>query len=373
METIIIQCNWFNVLNFLTLFAGVAVIDYSLLLFGKVFVFLAAKHKQQILEHLAGCVKEAKSQRQQALLINVFTALLSALKNLNEAKSEPLTEPIVGAFVSLIQVGIASENLMLRCAAGEALGRLAQVVGEPKFVAETVQNSFDLMQTSRDLKIRTGHCMILGCLHRSVSSYTEYWIVNWVFIDEITVDWSLCRSIGVLIGLLNDWSIDRLIGWLITGTGNLFLLYWDVQLFLRRYVGGMATNQHLKNNIMILKALAEDVNAPTVQVWALHALYLIADSGGPMFRGYVEQTLSLCLKLLLTVPRHNHDVFHCIGKCLSALITAVGPELNGTNEAINTVRNNCLTACVMMHSSNGDDWISQSEAVQSFQQVMMGN
>ncbi|OWA50765.1 HEAT repeat-containing protein 5B [Hypsibius exemplaris] len=285
---------------------GVAVIDFSLLLFGKMFVFLPTKHQQQILEHLAACIKQAKSQRQQALLINVFTALLSALKNLNEAKNELLTEPVVSAFVSLIHIGIISSSPMMRCAAGEALGRLAQVVGEPKFVAETVQRSFDVMQSSRDVVTRTGHCMVLGCLHR--------------------------------------------------------------------YVGGMASNQHLKNNIMILKALAEDLNAPMVQVWALHALYLIADSGGPMFRGYVEQTLSLCMKLLLTVPRHHHEVFHCIGKCLSALITAVGPELNGaTSDAINAVRNTCLTACaLMMHSSsNEDDWISQSEAVQSFQQVHM--
>jgi HEAT repeat-containing protein 5 len=132
----------------------------------------------------------------------------------------------------------------------------------------------------------------------------------------------------------------------------------------------MASNQHLKNNIAILKALAEDLNAPVVQAWALHALYLIADSGGPMFRGYVDQTLGLCMKLLLSVPRHHNEVFHCIGKCLSALITAVGPELNGANEAINVVRSTCLSACVMMHAASAD-WISHSEAVQSFQQVHM--
>lgn len=58
-----------------------------------------------------------------------------------------------------------------------------------------------------------------------------------------------------------------------------------------------------------------------VQVWALHALYLIADSGGPVFRSHVEQTLSLCMKLLLSVSRQHSEVFHCVGKCLSALIT----------------------------------------------------
>lgn len=64
-------------------------------------------------------------------------------------------------------------------------------------------------------------------------------------------------------------------------------------------------------------------------MWSLHALALIADSGGPMFRGYVEPSLSLALKLLLNVPQSYIDVHQCIGKVLSALITTVGPELQG--------------------------------------------
>lgn len=48
-----------------------------------------------------------------------------------------------------------------------------------------------------------------------------------------------------------------------------------------------------------------------------------------MFRGYVEPTLSLALKLLLNVPQSHVDVHQCIGKVLSALITTVGPELQG--------------------------------------------
>ena len=72
-------------------------------------------------------------------------------------------------------------------------------------------------------------------------------------------------------------------------------------------------------------------NPPHViyQVWALHALALIADSGGPMFRGYVEPTLSLVLQLLLSVPPSSVDVHQCLGRCLAALITTLGPELQG--------------------------------------------
>ena len=48
-----------------------------------------------------------------------------------------------------------------------------------------------------------------------------------------------------------------------------------------------------------------------------------------MFRGYVEPTLSLVLQLLLSVPPSIVDVHQCLGKCLSALITSIGPELQG--------------------------------------------
>ena len=72
------------------------------------------------------------------------------------------------------------------------------------------------------------------------------------------------------------------------------------------------------------------------QVWALHALALIADSGGPMFRSYVEPTLSLVLQLLLSVPPSHVDVHECLGKCLAALITTIGPELQGKMEEFGT-------------------------------------
>jgi hypothetical protein len=48
-----------------------------------------------------------------------------------------------------------------------------------------------------------------------------------------------------------------------------------------------------------------------------------------MFRGYIEPSLSLALKLLLIVPHYHADVHQCIGKLISALITTIGPELQG--------------------------------------------
>ena len=59
---------------------GVAVIDSSVKLFGLVFPRVANKHRLQMLEHFTDCIKSAKSSRQQAVQINIFTAVLCGLK-----------------------------------------------------------------------------------------------------------------------------------------------------------------------------------------------------------------------------------------------------------------------------------------------------
>lgn len=67
-----------------------------------------------------------------------------------------------------MQGALNSSNPILRCAAGEALGRMAQVIGESKFIAEMAQYSFDRLKSARDVVTRTGHSLALGCLHRYV-------------------------------------------------------------------------------------------------------------------------------------------------------------------------------------------------------------
>ena len=63
---------------------------------------------------------------------------------------------------------LTSHNPILRCAAGECLGRMAQVVGDARFTANQAQTSFDRLKSARDVASRTGHSLALGCLHRYV-------------------------------------------------------------------------------------------------------------------------------------------------------------------------------------------------------------
>ncbi|XP_023717362.1 HEAT repeat-containing protein 5B isoform X2 [Cryptotermes secundus] len=278
---------------------GVAVIDMSVSLFGQIFPRVANKHRLQMLDHFAECIRHAKSSRQEAIQMNVFTAVLSGLKGLTEAKATFGQEDVKKSAASLIIGALTSSNPILRCAAGESLGRMAQVVADSRFTAELAQTSFDRLKSARDVASRTGHSLALGCLHH--------------------------------------------------------------------YVGGMGSSQHLNTSVSILLALAQDATSPVVQVWSLHALALIADSGGPMFRGYVEPSLSLALKLLLTVPQSYIDVHQCIGKVLSALITTVGPELQGNTTSICMARSSFLCACAVMQDHQ--DPLVQAEATACLQQL----
>uniref|UniRef100_A0A8C5ETH7 HEAT repeat-containing protein 5B n=1 Tax=Gouania willdenowi TaxID=441366 RepID=A0A8C5ETH7_GOUWI len=280
---------------------GVSVIDASVALFGVVFPHVSFKHRLQMLDHFAECIKQAKGLRQQAVQLNIFTAVLSALKGLAENKSTLGPEEVRKSALALVMGALDNPNPILRCAAGEALGRMAQVVGEATFIARMAQTSFDKLKSARDVVSRTGHSLALGCLHR--------------------------------------------------------------------YVGGIGSGQHLKTSVSILLALAQDGSSHEVQTWALHSLALIVDSSGPMYRGYVEPTLSLVLTLLLTVPPSHTEVHQCLGRCLGALITTVGPELQGNGATISTIRSSCLVGCALMQDHS--DSLVQAAAISCLQQLHM--
>lgn len=252
-------------------------------------------------EHFAECIKHAKSSRQEAVQMNIFAALLSGLKGLNETKSSIGQDDVKKSATSLITAALVSSHPILRCAAGEASGRIAQVVSDSKFTAELAQSSFDKLKAARDVITRTGHSLALGCLHK--------------------------------------------------------------------YVGGMGSSHHLNTSVSILLALAQDGSSPVVQVWSLYALSLIADSGGPMFRGYVEPTLSLAIKLLLSVPQSYVDIHQCMGRVLSAIITTMGPELQGNTSNISTMRSSLMCACAIMQAHS--DPLVQAEATGCLQQLHM--
>ncbi|NXO43796.1 HTR5A protein, partial [Locustella ochotensis] len=138
---------------------------------------------------------------------------------------------------------------------------------------------------------------------------------------------------------------------------------------LYRYLGGIGSTQHLNACVGILYTLSQDSTSPDVQAWALHSLSLIVDLAGPLYHVHVEPTLSLVLMLLLSVPPAYAEVHQSLGRCLNTLITALGPELQGSSTAVSALRTSCLLGCAVMQDN--PDCLVQAQAISCLQQLHM--
>uniref|UniRef100_A0A0R3WWK8 HEAT repeat-containing protein 6 n=1 Tax=Hydatigena taeniaeformis TaxID=6205 RepID=A0A0R3WWK8_HYDTA len=140
---------------------------------------------------------------------------------------------------------------------------------------------------------------------------------------------------------------------------------------LHRFVGGLACGQHLSTSVSVLLAVAQDSSAPTVQAWALNALALTAESGGPMFREFVQPSLNLVLRLLLKTPSTVTDIHNSLANLLGALITTLGPDLQSSGGCGGGGKPNmglcCLLCCSILLEH--PDPLLQAEGITNFQRI----
>jgi len=99
---------------------------------------------------------------------------LSCSQGLLEEKTILGAKEAVAAATELIAGVLVSPNALLRYAAADCMGRLAQVVGDHKVITEMAQKSFDFLKSARDVASRTGHSFALGCLHRFVKNFCDW-------------------------------------------------------------------------------------------------------------------------------------------------------------------------------------------------------
>ena len=148
---------------------NVSVIDGAVMLFGAVYPCIGSqKHRHQLLEHFATCIKTPKvGPRRQAIQINIFTAFLSALKHTVLRKTNLGSDKVITTARALVLDALTNTDVTLRCAAGEALGRMGQVVGG-SFVSDIITFSIERIQKDGKIVPRTGLSLGLGCVHRYV-------------------------------------------------------------------------------------------------------------------------------------------------------------------------------------------------------------
>ncbi|CAF1213732.1 unnamed protein product [Rotaria sp. Silwood1] len=123
-----------------------------------------------MLQHSIDMIKQSKDVRQEAVQVNIFTAVLTALKTLAETKQSSSTDDknVKTTACTLVMQTLSHQNPMLCCAAGEALGRLTQVVGDGHIVADITQMCFDRLKEFHDVSFRTGYSLALECLHHYI-------------------------------------------------------------------------------------------------------------------------------------------------------------------------------------------------------------
>lgn len=138
---------------------------------------------------------------------------------------------------------------------------------------------------------------------------------------------------------------------------------------LYRYTGGISSPQHLSTCLGVLFTLSQDSTSPEVQTWSLHSLSLVIDLSGGLYRTHAEPSFALVLRLLLSAPPTHPEVHHSLGRCLHALITCLGPDLQGDGAAVSGLRSSCLVGCGVMQDA--PDCLVQARAISCLQQLHM--
>ncbi|XP_019118769.2 HEAT repeat-containing protein 5A isoform X2 [Larimichthys crocea] len=138
---------------------------------------------------------------------------------------------------------------------------------------------------------------------------------------------------------------------------------------LYRYTGGISSPQHLSTCLGVLFTLSQDSTSPEVQTWSLHSLSLVVDLSGGLYRAHAEPSFTLVLRLLLAAPPTHPEVHHSLGRCLHALITCLGPDLQDEGSAVSGLRSSCLVGCEVMQA--GPECLVQARAISCLQQLHM--
>ncbi|CAF3344390.1 unnamed protein product, partial [Rotaria sp. Silwood2] len=145
----------------------VSVIDASILLYSTMFVRVPNKHRLNMLQHFIDIIKQSK-----------------ALKTLAETKQSSSIddENVKNSACTVVMQTLSHQNPILRCAAGEALGRLTQVVDDGRFVADIVQICLDRLKDFCNVSSRTGYSLALGLLlalaQDQSASIVQVWALN---------------------------------------------------------------------------------------------------------------------------------------------------------------------------------------------------
>uniref|UniRef100_A0A1I8B3B7 HEAT repeat-containing protein 5B n=1 Tax=Meloidogyne hapla TaxID=6305 RepID=A0A1I8B3B7_MELHA len=172
-----------------------ATLDSAIHLFSKIFPVISARCKLQLLQHFGEQLKTCQKHiaRAQALQINILTSLCLAAECIGKRRQgggKLDDAELQKAYADLVLPFLGSNSLLIKFLAAETLGRLAQAVATPQFVATNAQYCFEKIRSLKDESSRQGYTLAIGSLHRYMGSLGSGQHLN--------------TAIGILLSLAQD-------------------------------------------------------------------------------------------------------------------------------------------------------------------------
>ncbi|ORY46044.1 hypothetical protein BCR33DRAFT_716053 [Rhizoclosmatium globosum] len=291
---------------------AVSAVDSAIHLFGLLFPIQTALHQEAILEQFAKSVKytwpKVSPGRKLAVQLNIFIALIYALKSIVGKNGALASEKVQCAIRDLVLDSLASSNHLLKALASEILGLLARVVTANTFVNQLVQILVDKIVNNREPDSRAGCSLALGCIHSNAGS--------------MAVGAHLQTTVGLLHSLVSDPHP-------LVHTWALYSLTLTIES------ASLSFGPYVSSTLSIVIKLA------------------MSDSHDFSFSGssnLMENNSAVCL---------------LFGKILYALIGVLGPELAGSAR----IRELCFS--LFEEFKNDTDRYVVAEAIRCIQQFIM--
>ncbi|KAK9765362.1 hypothetical protein K7432_006370 [Basidiobolus ranarum] len=299
----------------------IGVTDAAINLITIIFPYLSSSVQEFTLEQLWKSLKNSKleksSNRKVAVQVNIIVVLLRCMEKLEKLASKrtdgitiPTAQGRTTALAKeILQSFLSNSDPYIRCASGQALGLLAQIVGNP-FITSQIQYLVDVIVNDRDPNVRSGCVIALSCIYNRVGG--------------IAANVHLKIVVGILHSLSSDshpivhsWALKAL-SLTIDSAGSMFA----------PYVNGTI---------------------------GIVAKVFMSEGHEPGYHPHINPPFGMAQEV----------VYQTLGHLLYVLVGTLGPEL----QAATKVREICL--CLIEELKNNDESLVVVEYIKCVQHLLM--
>eukprot|EP01133_Synstelium_polycarpum_P000461 gene461-552_t len=149
----------------------IRVVNSCIELFSTLFTAQPDRHRTQLLDHLANCIKESSNPLQKNnMVINSMATVFFILKSMSSSNMTFGKNEVAGNIQRFVQKYFGDVNPLLRRVSAETLGLLCRIEGD-SVTAAIIKSLTDIIRKpSKEVPstVRAGSAFVLGCIQRSV-------------------------------------------------------------------------------------------------------------------------------------------------------------------------------------------------------------